>query len=118
MTSSKELLELAERCEAATGPDRELDAAISEAFYPGDKDMARAFRPTKSLDSAILLPPLGEFICVDGPRKYLNIPTPVPNYWRACIGYAPEHRGWGALPTLALTAASLRARSAQGNDHE
>jgi hypothetical protein len=63
---------------------------------------------TSSLDRALalvkrVLP--GAWIELSGPRKYLHIPTPVPNYWRAECGCV----GWGATPALALLAALLKA---------
>lgn len=35
MTTESELIALAERCEAATGPDRELDLCVKAAVYGG-----------------------------------------------------------------------------------
>ncbi len=51
---------------------------------------------------------------ITGPRKYLNIPTTVPNYWRAEItfGHFPNHRretSWAATEALARRAAELKA---------
>ena len=49
-----------------------------------------------------------------GPRRYLNIPTPVPNYWSASVSrwnHEGQVMGWGANPALALCAAALRSRS-------
>lgn len=65
-------------------------------------------RVSASLDAALalverVLP--GAFIELSGPRKYLHIPTPVPNRWRAECG----HIGWGSTPALALLAALLKA---------
>lgn len=54
------------------------------------------------------------WIEINGPRKYLNIPTPVPNYWKAIV--APwedktEGVGWAAAPAAALIAALLKSTS-------
>lgn len=49
---------------------------------------------------------------IKGPRKYLNIPTPSPNYWSALLATFSNERhvtGWGATPALALAAACLKA---------
>jgi hypothetical protein len=113
-----ELLELAAKIEAATGPDISLDMEISDATGVWQRlPTWKEFRPTESLDAAMQLVPAGEFLNVDGPRKYLNIPTPVPNVWRACIGFAPTHIGWGETPALALCSASLKAIASIGGNH-
>lgn len=51
---------------------------------------------------------------ISGPRKYLNIPTPVPDYWRAEITYGsfPNYKhavGWGATMEAAQEAARIAA---------
>jgi hypothetical protein len=43
---------------------------------------------------------------ISGPRKYLNIPTPSPDYWRAAMTYGefPDYKtvvGWGATEEAA-----------------
>lgn len=45
------------------------------------------------------------YIELSGPRKYLHIPTPVPNYWRAALWADNSSEGWGDTPALALVAA-------------
>jgi hypothetical protein len=93
------------------GPISKLIQMAEHGPHPDDAaDFLSAPRYTASLDAALALVPERLFLCLDGPRKYLNIPTPVPNYWRACLGYSPELRGWGATPALALCAAALKAR--------
>jgi hypothetical protein len=70
---------------------------------------------TTSLDAALALVERVKpkaWIEINGPRKYLNIPTPVPNYWKAVV--APwedktESVGWAATPAAALIAALLKA---------
>lgn len=112
------LLKLAAQCEAAREPSDILDTTIDETVR-GAKPAPDGGRwnttphYSSSVDAALTLVPEDEFICLDGPRKYLNIPTPVPNYWRCCIGYAPEHFGWAATLALAICAAALRARAAK-----
>lgn len=56
-----ELLELAARVEAATGPDRELDWAIADAVGFKGSIHKRTIEPfyTKSLDAAMTLVPEG-----------------------------------------------------------
>lgn len=120
-----ELAELLERVKAATGPDRMLDGALHVHFsdgrltehddfgwVKGPRDIGEAPRLTASLDAALALVERvrpGSWIELTGPRKYLNIPSPVPNYWRAECGAI----GWGASPALALLAALLTAEVQQ-----
>jgi len=132
------LLELAERCEKATGPDRELDCEIAvaalgffvaEPRYKGDvrycyKDsegvthqpgnagdmLARAF--TASLDAALTLVPEGWHISFMSQDRYTQ---------RSMLALARNGDNSGkiapcedaATPALALTAAALKARSQQ-----
>jgi hypothetical protein len=111
-TSPDGLLKLAERCEQATGPCRALDREISEVVYPVDKDMARAFRPTKSMDSAILMVPQGTGWSIgygivpgvgEGPQFFSAVQ--VGPDLQVCAGYA--------TPALTLCAAALKARASQ-----
>lgn len=111
MTSSG-LLELAERCEKATGPDRLLDTQISDALRrhgvkrpPG---MPRAL--TASIDAALTLVPDGYVWHVDlsAGGYYADVIDPV--------SAAPGSPN-GAPPTitsaaLALCAAALYAHAA------
>ncbi len=131
---------LLERVEQATGADRELDAALWCALLHPDRKPSKS-RPgfvaitdddpsrwgykeikhyTASVDAALALVErvLKEpHYTLSGPVKFLHIPTPVPNYWRADIIYdfpgknAP--RGWGATAALTLLAALLRAKIAE-----
>jgi hypothetical protein len=168
----RDLAELLNRVEGATGPDREIDRALAYAVDGVGTDLERSFyaekgdaafipdgygltpmdyrngdfvrhewvkgtrqspgrneprvcmncngpRPlrscpsyTASLDAALALCERvrpGAWIMLSGPRKYLNIPTPVPNYWLAVVDvFPPQARGWGATLPLALLAALLR----------
>lgn len=64
------------------------------------------------LDAAMMLVPEGWHIEIKGPRKYLNIPSPVPNYWSANVetwSHEGQKMGWGPTPALALCAAIARA---------
>lgn len=154
--SREKLLELAARCESASGPDRELDAMIRRAVFSdfvicGDEGSTcsacmmgvdctqvpecgaplgmvdeRTSHPsrwqdderlplyTASLDAAMTLAPDDPWIEIKGPRKYLNIPTPVPNTWSASVSkwnHEGQATGWGYNAARALTAACLRARA-------
>ncbi|NML11287.1 hypothetical protein HHL08_14220 [Sphingobium sp. AR-3-1] len=77
---------------------------------------------TASIDAAMTLVPPDSWHEIKGPRKYLNIPSPVPNYWSAHLArwnHEGDAMGWGATPALALTAAALRARAqSQGDGHD
>lgn len=119
-----DLLALAERCEAATGPDRELDGMIAAAFglkhgpdggFCNDEngdywttDQCAA-RVTASLDAAMTLVPEGLHWIVSTTHPDGEAPP------CACVGLpgsdedSPLVRA--ATPALALTAASLRARA-------
>lgn len=75
----------------------------------------RVLKLTSSLDAAVTLVPEGAWRETNGPRRYLNIPTPVPNYWHCEISlwkptYGDFH-GWAATEAMAICAASLRARA-------
>ncbi len=101
------LLELAERCEAATGPDRELDAQIGAAFhlkmltYRADNWITNP--PfTAFLDAAMTLVPEGAKVTTQsfggpGPMALVD-----PN----------ERFTSAATLALALCAAALRAQAA------
>lgn len=124
------MLELAERCEKATGPDCELDKAIAEAFgwrfrRPGVKGMEIAFsrdgvarktpRPTASIDAALTLVPEG--CCVDmrrfdgGSEGFVQIRSTDATPDDADDELYVETEHCATLP-LALCAAALRARAA------
>lgn len=113
------LLDLAERVERATGPDRELDADIALATgwkHRSGADWHRVLeweRPawTASLDAAMQLVPEGM------ERRVLNICSS--GQTRALIYYNKAMRycsGDAATPALALTAACLRAHHAMLED--
>jgi len=105
MTDRTTLLALAERCEQAAGPDRELDARIYILITGGSADDAdyAATDPdvtcnpppyTASLDAAVTLVPEGcGWMVMSSAAK---------------VGVWPSH---GATPALALCAAALRARA-------
>lgn len=132
MTDNNTLLKLAEQCEQATGPDRELDAAISEAlgnclhtpvvqevsWSDGTKDLVPVctkcgaknayqewHRFTASLDSAMtLVPEEYDFYVADDKHGV-----------HACVNAKPPISGGSlnaATPALALCAAALRAKAA------
>lgn len=128
------LLELADRCEKAVGPDREIDCLIFEwlnsAYTPakrgmyygeptgvyfeyvgdGEKDeVAHAGIYTASLDAAMTLVPEGW----DWLREAHNEMRVYPTALYGRLDYAGQDRlGANELPALALTAAALRARAA------
>lgn len=127
MSASKEQLQaLLERVERATGWDSDIDKSMLRAlgytwrgmayWHSNDRDMWKG--PvffTHSIDAAIALAERVSpgWIEVNGPRKYLNIPTPVPNHWRAEVS---DWTGWGHTAPLAILAALLRALIAQSDE--
>jgi hypothetical protein len=116
MTAPAErLLELAAACEAATGPDRALDAAITLALAAlGRRVGIRKF--TASLDAAMALVPEGWKLrqmafsapCADDRKWHLNLHG----------GKVGEDTfvGRGATPALALVSAALRARAQEAKN--
>jgi hypothetical protein len=123
---SAALLALAERCEAATGPDRELDKAIFDAlpFDALPKGIEGIARYTASLDAAMTLVPEGALWEVDhklniGPGDTFEQPEGEPaRDFRAGVGIGDVPAQWTygrnfSSSALALCAAALRARAAQ-----
>ena len=109
--SRAELLALAERVEAATGADRDIDHAIYAAFNP-DKPIPydRRLLPwehlyTASLDAAMSLVPSGEY--------WECGPLPDMSQYRGRVGMKAAY---AATPALALTAATLRALAERMTD--
>ena len=125
MTQEKDYLDLADRVEAAKGPDRELDLRVAMAVLPGWDypldDAAVAFHTkyggqpayTASLDAAMTLVPEGARIAA----LAQEIGTP---RWLVKLGNADRPGGLptcaGATPALALTAACLRAHASRVGD--
>jgi hypothetical protein len=114
MEQGKSLLTLAERCERAAGPDRELDVDIAEQVSLWTQQLT-APDFTTSLDAAMTLVPEGlEW----GAGTYGNPDTEGPWAWCATQQQSAECEfGYsrGATPALALCAAALRARAAMGD---
>jgi hypothetical protein len=112
-----DLLELAERCEKAEGPDRWLDVEIAAALPRGDwwQDCMGepGYEPrhfTASIDAALTLVPEGWFVA--------SLSQDATGWWaglRPAIASVTTEwtGGWEPSPNaaLALCAASLRARS-------
>ena len=106
------LLALAERVEAATGADRELDAAILAACWDcRGKPTDLGPRYTASLDAAMSLVPSGLIL-----RNYQSSRF-VPHSCEVALSWA--HGGWLGNSdhsfALALTAACLRALAIAGS---
>lgn len=113
-----DLLELAERCEKVTGPDRDLDALIAVAAGGADSVIGEwSYRYgrarelpwyTSSLDTAMRLVPDHD---IDFQRRRSKA--------YVAVSFTPANsleqrgEGWGATPALALCAAALRARAGQ-----
>jgi hypothetical protein len=110
-----DLQELLARVEKAEGPDRELEVRLHSIDPACGRIPVSQTYYTASLDAALalverVLP--GSYVELSGPRKYLHIPTPVPNRWKAYIAtfnHDGDKTGWAATPALALLAALLRA---------
>lgn len=124
--SESALQDLAERIEAADGPDRELDGDIAEAVgavppfvhrrdspewgsWSGGRDHWDAPAYTGSLDAAVTLVPEGySFNLGNDVRGWADVWFDVPVY------DGKPYEGRAATPALALCAASLRARHPKG----
>lgn len=111
--SAAVLLALAARCERGE-PSNKLGAAIARAC--GWKGHPVPDNFVRSLDAAVKLVPKGAWRETNGPRRYLNIPSPVPNYWHTNITvWEPtlkDVHGWAETEALSICAAALRARAA------
>lgn len=100
-----ELLELAERCEKATGPDRHLNLAIANAIYGDDlAPPGTSYAFTSSLDAAMTLVPEGQEWAGGFEDGAAFAHVHVPGEYAELIE--------AATPALALCAAALRARAA------
>jgi hypothetical protein len=111
------LIDLAARSEAATGPDRELDLAVWRAIDPNASDLdakGKVLLPwlwcvTSSVDAAMTLVPdrcqfgAGRDNLVEGPPG-----------WAWVSDSEDFEVVRAATPTLALTAACLRALASGG----
>ncbi len=124
MTNPATLLALAERCEQAAGPDRELDARIECAVQGitfrkllgtsayrtsrGDIGLMNAKRYTAWIDAAVTLVPEGcEWLRKTGQCMTVYRVPADPKEWARHIDAR------GATLALALCAAALRARAAE-----
>lgn len=123
MTNREELLRLAERCEAATGPDREIDGAIDRLFNKrpkhGDYDPGeRAVWRVKDGWSGLLVRgdgfARGSFCAAEYTASLDAAMTLVPEGWEYVL---MERTVWssGNSLALALTAAALRALAQTGD---
>jgi hypothetical protein len=120
MSDPTTLLALAERCEQAAGPDKELDFTIDNFMLKHGPEADRIRNPryvlpyTASLDAAVTLVPEGYYWQVaNGKRRHYEP--------QACADLFVAHgpnRGDvsftadAATPALALCVAALRARAA------
>lgn len=122
-----------ERVEAATGPDRDVDAAIApipglrvvdeghplgRCCYDENGRLAALPRYTASLDAAMTLVPEGAGRMIE--TQQLNRPTKSGAWARVRItqvcGFTVGDEGHGATLPLALCAAALRCRAALQNE--
>jgi hypothetical protein len=119
---SKELLELAERCEKATGPDRGLDKAIAAVVHLKQltyqsPEWIKDPEFTASLDAAMTLVPEGALWKVDHGITWSDEQsTSNGRNYRAGVGIGDVPAKWSdgvsaASPAFALCAAALKARA-------
>jgi hypothetical protein len=100
------LEELADACEGATGPSRELDCAIARELK---RDCYPAPCFGSSLDAAMTLVDHDVFFHVSRFSPG-NGPCEAHVYPNRCLG--DDYEATGATPALALCASALRARAA------
>jgi hypothetical protein len=118
-----EMIELAERCEQATGPDDDLDCAIHEQFggtpqiAPGHR-WSSTPRYTVSLDAAMtLVPGIDWEWSLEWESGSLLYHPDIEQFARAKIGDPTLRMDAECVtPALALCAAALRARAAQARE--
>ena len=126
-TERAKLLELAERCEAAQGPDRGLDMLICTALNTGRRTDPRDPGPdrfTASIDAAMTLVPKHlmewEVCAYDAARdpRFGRFQSRIKllNYADDPDELGPQAIANAATPALALAAASLRARATENTD--
>jgi hypothetical protein len=133
-----DLMKLAKRCEAATGPDRELDADIWMASTPGHSRVSRTVKSEKGLWPDYVIDEtrdaFGRLIIVPHYSESLDAAlTLVPEGWTFGNLSQSDSKGWwcelrqghltsydsvafgnqleNASPALAVAAAALRARA-------
>lgn len=112
-----ELLALADLIERASGPDRELDAAIGGAMHKRGWHAADCLGNfTASLDAAMTLVPEGWFLTLD---RYILSDVPQRGSWRVWLKFVhptdqvEKHFARCDTPALAVTAAALRTRASE-----
>lgn len=132
-----DLLDLAARCEAAEGPDANLDLDIhgyirvGKAWTSEERSWmhfhGEFLSYTASLDAAMMLVPENHNWLVRSDGAFANVSRkdatntttvwedePTSQEWLDAEAYRQGHRyGNAATPALALCAAALRARAAQ-----
>jgi len=117
MPVNERLLELASRCEQATGPDRELDIAIAEKVLGWGKwPKGPAPKVTASLDAAMTLVP--EDGRIELKSEFSDGPDTPLEWWAALApGYMQQRvRTEGRTAALALCAAALKARASTAEE--
>lgn len=111
---SQDMLKLAARCEAATGPDPKLDREILDTIcekWVGKWLLGPAkYRFTASLDAAMTLVPEGFRRAEYGTYENAR------GHWHELSMSNGEFSASAATPALALCAAALKARASQGKD--
>lgn len=127
MTTNKNALtSLAERCEAATGPDRELDADIWgmtqgvplkylaswRANAPHAVNLEDAPAYTASFDAAMTLVPEGMYPMIDCEPNAIEVEVYTADNPIGAKGVSCR----AATPTLALCAAALRTQASIKGD--
>ncbi len=123
----QQLLQLREMLSKATGPDVDLDcyihAAMENATYEPQSGGRSAFhrggswvplgtvhRYTASIDAAVTLVPADTWRETNGPRRSINIPSPVQNFWHTYItvwSVRQDFHGWGATEPLSICLARV-----------
>lgn len=121
MTLADTMRELADRCEAATGPDSDLERAIKAAllgreYISFEDDLAKRQaatppRYTASLDAATMLVPEGLVVLIDQRTDHWKVTLWGDEF--TCVA-----QGKAVTEALARTAAALRSRAAMAETND
>jgi hypothetical protein len=120
MTDPATLLALADRCEQAAGPDKELDFTIDDFMLKHGAETDRIRNPryvlpyTASLDAAVTLVPEGYYWQAANGKRRHSEPQACADLF---VAHGPNRGDMSftadaATAALALCAAALRARAA------
>lgn len=116
MTDTRQVLEEAFKVMFGTPPTLSYEDWQDGNFTPEHRRFNRFRRLLDAeawTDAAMMLVGPDRWLEFKGPRKYLNIPTPVPAAWSAHIAqwnHEGDVVGWGDTLAEAIAAACIKAK--------